>query len=128
MTSILAIITVIAIVVAFIAYKLWSAKKEVERVLKVNASLEQKNQQQAVEIQTKNTEIHNAQIQRKYSQAVQRSNAASVDSQLHAHNWFREDDSHHRVSGVQSNLSKPSGYGRDEASDSGSQSDSSGGL
>ncbi|MGX2951436.1 DUF2681 domain-containing protein [Ursidibacter sp. B-7004-1] len=59
MTSILAIITVIAIVVAFIAYKLWSAKKEVERVLKVNASLEQKSQQQAAEISAKNTQLNN---------------------------------------------------------------------
>ena len=128
MTSILAIITVIAIVVAFIACKLWSAKKEVERVLKVNTSLEQKNQQQAVEIQTKKAEIKNAQIKQKNQNDVKRSNASSVDQQLHAHNWFREDGSGDGVSGVQSNLSKPSGYGRNETSDSGSQSDSSGDM
>ena len=121
----LGFITIGLFLVACVLLWLWFKAYRLEQK---NQKLQAQNQQQAVEIQTKNTEIHNAQIQRKYSQAVQRSNAASVDSQLHAHNWFREDGSGDGVSGVQSNLSKPSGYGRNETSDSGSQSDSSGDM
>ena len=121
----LGFITIGLFLVACVLLWLWFKAYRLEQK---NQKLQAQNQQQAVEIQTKNTEIHNAQIQRKYSQAVQRSNAASVDSQLHAHNWFREDGGGDGVSGVQSNLSKPSGYGRNETSDSGSQSDSSGDM
>ena len=128
MTTTLIIIALIAIITGFVGYKLWSAGREIEQALKVNAELEQKNQQQAVEINTKNTEINNAQIQRKHSQAVQRSNASTVDSQLHTHKWFRTEDSGNGLSGVSQNLSKSSRHDGNEASDSGLQSDSSGDL
>ena len=59
MVSVLSIVTVVTAIIAFVAYKFWTAKREIERVLKVNASLEQTKQKQAVEIQTKNVEIKN---------------------------------------------------------------------
>lgn len=128
MVSVLSIVTVVTAIIAFVAYKFWTAKREIERVLKVNASLEQTKQKQAVEIQTKNVEIKNAKIQRKNSQSVKRSNASSVDQQLQQHDWFRAEDSGHGVPSVQPDLPKPSRHGGDQAADTGSQSDSSGDM
>lgn len=59
MTFALSIVTVVATIIAFAGYKYWAASREIERVLKVNADLEQTNQQQAVEIAVKNTQISN---------------------------------------------------------------------
>lgn len=128
MIQLFSIATVILTLVAFVAYKLWSANREIERMLKTNAELEQTKRAQAVTIQTQNAEIKNAQIQRKNSQSVQRSNASTIDQQLHAHGWFRAEDDSHGVRGVQPDLSKPCRHGGDQAADTCPQSDSSGDL
>ena len=128
MTTALIIIALIAIITGFVGYKLWSAGREIERVLKVNASLEQENQQQKAEIAAKKVEVKHASISRHNHETVARSDAISVDGQLHTHNWFRAKDSGNGLSGVSQNLSKPSRHDGNETSDSGSQSDSSGDL
>ncbi|MGX2948575.1 DUF2681 domain-containing protein [Frederiksenia canicola] len=128
MTSLLAIISAIVVIVAVVAYKLWSANREIERVLRVNADLEQTNQQQKAEIQTKKAEIKNAQIKQKNHDDVKRSNASNVDQQLQQHGWFRAEDSGHGLPSVQPDLPKPSRHGGDQAADTGSQSDSSGDM
>ncbi|THA21146.1 DUF2681 domain-containing protein [Histophilus somni] len=128
MTTTLIIIALIAMIAGFIGYKLWSANREVEQILKVNANLEQKNKQQALEIETKKAEIKYAQIKQENTNKASRSNASSIDQQLHQHQWFRDEDGSLGLSGISQNLSKPSRHDGDEASDSGSQSDSSGDL
>lgn len=126
MTQILALALLIACVVGFGLFKWWQVKRTIEQVLKTNAELTDVNKQQTVKIQTQQAEISNAQIQRKHSQAVQRSSIAAVDNQLHQHGWFRDDGCGVRVSGVPKNLSKSLRHDGDQASDTDSQSDSSG--
>lgn len=128
MALVLSFVTVVATIIAFAGYKFWAANREIERVLKVNADLEQTNQRQQVEIQTKTAEIKNAQIKQKNHNDVSRINASSVDQRLHTHGWFRAEDSGHGVPSVSPDLSKPSRHGGDQAADTDSQSNPSGDL
>ncbi|WP_322113033.1 DUF2681 domain-containing protein [Actinobacillus pleuropneumoniae] len=103
-------------VVSFVGYKSW----QVSRERKKNAQLTAENAQKQAEIQAQKTEIKNAQIKQKNHDDVKRSNASTVDQQLHAHGYFRDDD---RLHGVRADLPKSSRYDGDEASSAGSQSD-----
>lgn len=121
--SLLIITAMISVLVGLALFKYWQAKRTIEQVLKTNADLEQENQQQRVEITQKNTEIKHAKIKQKNNDDVKRGNASAVDQQLQQHGWFRDDDSGNGLSGIQPDLSESEGYGGDETSDTGSQSD-----
>ena len=107
---------VIGTVLAYALFKGWQLKQE----RKKTAALEAEKQQQAVEIQQKNAEVKNAQIQQKHVSETRRIQPSAVDEQLHAHGYFRDDD---RLHGVRADLPKSSGYDGNEASSTGAQSD-----
>lgn len=128
MIHVLAIMTVIFGILSFVAYKLWSAQRTIDQVLKVNSELEQTNRTQAAEIKTQQAEIKNAKIQRKHNESVKRSSAGDVDQQLQQHGWFRDEDDNHGLRGVQPDLPEPCRHGGDETPSTGPQSDVSGDL
>lgn len=112
----------------FVWHKINTAQREIEQLFKTKQALEAKVKQQSVEIQTQKAEIKNAQIKRKNDDEVKRSNAPSIDQRLHESGWFRAEDHDNGLSSVRADLSESRGHARDEASDSGSQSDTSGDL
>ena len=107
---------VIGTVLAYALFKGWQLKQE----RKKTAALEAEKQQQAVEIQQKNAEVKNAQIQQKHVSETRRIQPSAVDERLHQHGYFRDDD---RLHGIRADLPKSSRYDGDEASGAGSQSD-----
>lgn len=121
--SLLIITAIIGVLVGLALLKYWQAKRTVEQVLKTNADLEQKNQQQRVEINQRITEIKYAQIRQKNNGNTRRGSASAVDQQLQQHGWFRDDNSGNGLSGVQPDLSESERHDGDETSDTGSQSD-----
>lgn len=91
-------------------------------------ALQRENQQQKAKIVAKEAEVKHASISRHNHETVTRSDASGIDEQLYTHSWFRDDDSGDGVPRVSKNLSKSGGHDGDQASDSGSQPDSSGDL
>ncbi|WP_053067772.1 DUF2681 domain-containing protein [Muribacter muris] len=128
MTLIISVVAGVVILFGVMAYKVRQANQTIEKMFDTQAKLTAQNQQQAVEIQTKKAEIKNAQIKRKNDDEVKRSNAPSVDQRLHDHGWFRAEDNDNGLSGVRADLRQSRGHDRDETSDTGSQSDTSGDL
>lgn len=124
---IISVVAGVVIVFGVMAYKVRQANQTIEKMFETQAKLTAQNQQQAVEIQQKNAEVKNAKVAQQARHIVNRSSARTIDEQLHAHGYFRDGDDH-RVRGVRSNLSESGGHDRDETSDSGSQSDSSGDM
>lgn len=90
MTSLLAIISAIIVIVAVVACKLWSANREIERMLKVNADLEQTNQQQAAEIVVKNTQISNHKTRIKNEENANSTVREQLINELHADGDLRD--------------------------------------
>ncbi|MWQ07729.1 DUF2681 domain-containing protein [Glaesserella parasuis] len=111
------IVTLVLFLASCVLFWLWL---KVQKAEERNRKLQAENQQQAVEIQQKNAEVQNAKIQQTHRENVQRVSPDTVDEQLHAHNYFRDDD---RLHGVRVDLPKSSGYDGDEASSAGTQSD-----
>ncbi|ATW46347.1 DUF2681 domain-containing protein [Glaesserella parasuis] len=111
------IVTLVLFLASCVLFWLWL---KVQKAEERNRKLQAENQQQAVEIQQKNAEVQNAKIQQTHRENVQRVSPDAVDEQLHAHNYFRDDD---RLHGVRADLPKSSGYDGDEASSAGTQSD-----
>ncbi|WP_419851882.1 DUF2681 domain-containing protein [Actinobacillus pleuropneumoniae] len=111
------IVTLVLFLASCALFWLWL---KVQKAEERNRKLQAENQQQAVEIQQKNAEVQNAKIQQTHRENVQRVSPDTVDEQLHAHNYFRDDD---RLHGVRADLPKSSRYDGDEASSAGSQSD-----
>ena len=107
---------VIGTVLAYALFKGWQLKQE----RKKTAALEAEKQQQAVEIQQKNAEVKNAQIQQKHVSETRRIQPSAVDERLHQHGYFRDD---HRLHSVRADLPQSSRYDGDETSSAGSQSD-----
>lgn len=114
--QIVGFIGVIGTVIAYAFFKGWQLKQE----RKKTAALEAEKQQQAVEIQQKNAEVKNAQIQQKHVSETRRIQPSAVDERLHQHGYFRDD---HRLHGVQPNLSEPCRHGGDETPSACTQSD-----
>ncbi|MFW9319915.1 DUF2681 domain-containing protein [Glaesserella parasuis] len=111
------IVTIVLFLASCVLFWLWL---KVQKAEERNRKLQAENQQQAVEIQQKNAEVQNAKIQQTHRENVQRVSPDTVDEQLHAHNYFRDDD---RLHGVRADLPQSSRYDGDEASGAGSQSD-----
>ncbi|WP_426840994.1 DUF2681 domain-containing protein [Glaesserella parasuis] len=111
------IVTLVLFLASCTLFWLWL---KVQKAEERNRKLQAENQQQAVEIQQKNAEVQNAKIQQTHRENVQRVSPNTVDEQLHAHNYFRDDD---RLHGIRADLPKSSGYDGDEASSAGTQSD-----
>ncbi|EER47753.1 hypothetical protein AM305_06191 [Actinobacillus minor NM305] len=107
---------VIGTVLAYAFFKGWQLKQE----RKKTAILEAEKQQQAVEIQQKNAEVKNAQIQQKHVNETRRIQPSAVDEQLHQHGYFRDE---HRLHSVQSDLSEPCRHGGNETPSACTQSD-----
>lgn len=108
--------------------RLKAEQRENERATKAKKALAEKVKQQAVEIQQKNAEVKNAHIVQQAHQTVRRSSNREVDRRLHESGWFRAEDNGDGLSGIRADLRQSSGHDRDETSDSGSQSDTSGDL
>ncbi|MWP82523.1 DUF2681 domain-containing protein [Glaesserella parasuis] len=111
------IVTLVLFLASCVLFWLWL---KVQKAEERNRKLQAENQQQAVEIQQKNAEVQNAKIQQTHRENVQRVSPNTVDEQLHAHNYFRDDD---RLHGVRADLPQSSRYDGDEASGAGAQSD-----
>lgn len=109
------------------AYLVRRANHKAAQLQQTAEKLQHQIKQQAVEIQQKTAEVKNANISRKHSEKVTRSSTRAVDDQLHANGWFRDTD-HHGLHGVSADLPKSVGHSRDQASDTGTQSDLSGDL
>lgn len=107
---------VIGTVLAYAFFKGWQLKQE----RKKTATLEAEKQQQAVEIQQKNAEVKNAQIQQKYVNKTRHIQPSAVDEQLHQHGYFRDD---HGLHGVRSDLSEPCRHVEDKTASACTQSD-----
>ena len=107
---------VIGTVLAYALFKGWQLKQERKKTV----ALEAEKQQQAVEIQQKNAEVKNAQIQQKHVSETHRIQPSAVDERLHQHGYFRDD---HRLHGVQPDLSEPCRHGGDETPSACTQSD-----
>ncbi|EFM88696.1 Protein of uncharacterised function (DUF2681) [Actinobacillus pleuropneumoniae] len=114
--QIVGFIGVIGTVIAYAFFKGWQLKQE----RKKTAALEAEKQQQAVEIQQKNAEVKNAQIQQKHVSETRRIQPSAVDERLYQHGYFRDD---HRLHGVQPDLSEPCRHGGDETPSACTQSD-----
>lgn len=114
--QIVGFIGVIGTVIAYAFFKGWQLKQE----RKKTAALEAEKQQQAVEIQQKNAEVKNAQIQQKHVSETRRIQPSAVDEQLHQHGYFRDD---YRLHGVQPDLSEPCRHVGDETASACTQSD-----
>lgn len=128
LTIIAGFVASFAVVASYTYYQSRRAKNEIERLLNTVNRLEAEKKQQAVEIQRKNAEANNAKTQQKHVQSAARISPTDVDEQLYQHGWFRDADHHHGLHGVPPAVSKQSGHGGDQASDTGSQSDLSGDL
>ncbi|AIK90273.1 DUF2681 domain-containing protein [Glaesserella parasuis] len=111
------IVTVVLFLAACVLFWLWL---KVEKAEERNRKLQAENQQQAVEIQQKNAEVQNAKIQQTHRENVQRVSPDTVDEQLHAHNYFRDDD---RLHSIRADLPKSSGHDGNETPSTSTQSD-----
>lgn len=111
----------------FATYKIRKAQQEIDRLFKAHEELEEKNRRQAVGIRQKNAEVRNAKTYRQNQESSHRISASGVNEQLHQHNWFRESNGD-GVQCVRADLSQSCGHSGNETSDSGSQSDLSGGV
>ncbi len=100
-------------VVSFVGYKSW----QVSRERKKNAQLTAENAQKQAEIQAQKEVIRHAEVKQKHHESTRRHNPSTIDDQLHAYGYFRDDD---RLHGVRADLPKSSRYDGDEASGAGS--------
>lgn len=110
-------VTLVLFIASCALFWLWL---KVEKAEERNRKLIAENAQKQAEIQAQKTEIKNVQIKQKNHDDVKRSDASTVDQQLHANGYFRDDD---RLHGVRADLPKSSRYDGDEASSASTQSD-----
>lgn len=119
---------VIALGLFLVCYALLWLYFRLHRAEQKAQALQQENQQQKAEIVAKKAEIKHASISRHNHETVTRSDASGIDEQLYTHGWFRDDYSRVGVPRVSQNLPKSGGHDGDQASDTSSQSNTSGDL
>lgn len=115
--QIISFAAVVGTLLAYVLYKGWELKKERAK----NARLEAEKAEKEAKIQQQKAEVKNAKTQQKHTQNTARISSHAVDEQLHQHGYFRDDG--YGMHSVPPAVSKPSGHGGDQASDTGSQSD-----
>ncbi|VEI74751.1 Protein of uncharacterised function (DUF2681) [Mannheimia haemolytica] len=121
MSLILSVVATVVVAGGYIFYKFRKANREIDRLFATVNRLESEKAEKEAKIQQQKAEVKNAKTQQKHTQNTARISSDAVDMQLHQHGYFRDDGL--GLHGVPSAVSKPSGHGGDQTSDTSSQSD-----